>query len=159
MKFYQVEMCYKLSLTPSSGAVHQHSIQQSDLRKQPEKIRQLVDQNARLGYKAADIARALPLQVAEGDENLLHLATYKFIANRRQALCLSTLQSRRAPENLQADVTDLLQWLENEDYNGFIYASPCQSSIIIAFVHPQQIELLKAYGHIVLMDSTHKVNS
>lgn len=148
---------------------HSHPLKESDRLKRSEVIRTLVEEEAVKSYPPVAIVDAV-----KEHANTLSLGSSVQDLKRREVANIK--YKVRGPmethlvgsTKLEQDISDAMSYLNDQEYHTERYRISLsqkstqgvsqRSTQGIAFAHPKQLDKLRRYGWLTLMDSTHKTN-
>ena len=135
---------------------HTHSLLEIDRIKRPQAIRTLVEKEAVKNYSPPAITSAVK-EYATTELGLGQELKRKEVANIQYKVHGLT-NSHLIGSNLRTDILQSVSYLIEKGYHVENFNVSHRSTKGIVFMHPDQLEKLRCYGWLTLIDSTHKTN-
>ncbi|RIB21761.1 hypothetical protein C2G38_2175697 [Gigaspora rosea] len=136
---------------------HTHTIEESEMLKHFQLVRNLVKKEAIKNYLSPAIVNAVKeyatkrLDLGASVKKLKRMEVYN-IKKKGYGSQNSYLIGN---ESLELDIEESILFLKKEEYQVECYGQSAQGFI---FAHPYQLEKLGRFGWLMLIDSTHKTN-
>lgn len=139
---------------------HSHTIEESEMLKRSQIVRELVVQEAIKNYRPPEIVSAVKEYATEKldlGESVKELRR-KEVTNIKYKVRGSLDAHLIGNSNRRLDIQDSVSFLEEQDYLVEYYEVPHLSTYGVVFLHPDQLKNLEQHGWLTLIDSTHKTN-
>ena len=139
---------------------HAHSLKESDQLKRPQAIRNLIEAEAIKNYRPPAIVQVVKESAIDqlGLAEAVHALRRKEVSNIQAKFRGPMMAHLLGNASWAADVEESTQYLLQQGYRIERFSVSRRATEGIVFAHPAQLEKLRHYGYLTLIDSTHKSN-